>query len=413
MAEITSDVVDQNLALFRELLDCEGKIYHWIYASHGHLAETNCPRLVLSTVFEHSGGLDFMEKTFTQKRDKNEACPPLILGGQLGLQWAASIEVRGNVIRYHVIGPVKSAELSPAAFQEAARELNIDMFWRKDFYQLLDNLPVAGNIMFVRYALMLHYCCTMEKVSRSDVIYQDASSLSGKTNKSPALPGDRNATYMAEQALLHCVREGNLNYKSALAKAGQISNGVRISAKSPTLQALISTTSFTSLCVRAAIESGMSPDTAYMVGDQYIQSMVTTTSISELASINHAMLEDFIQRVHRAKENPHYSKQIQACCEYIELHAEDELKLSDIANKVGYAEYYLSRKFKYEVGVSVSRYIRTVRVERAKNLLVTTNQPINEIASRLHFSSSSHFSDVFREITGRLPQHYRREEQRM
>lgn len=57
--------------------------------------------------------------------------------------------------------------------------------------------------------------------------------------------------------------------------------------------------------------------------------------------------------------------------------------------------------------------IRGVRVERAKLLLTSTDLSVGEIAERLRFSSSSHFSDTFRRLTGMLPQAYRQEHMRM
>jgi transcriptional regulator GlxA family with amidase domain len=59
------------------------------------------------------------------------------------------------------------------------------------------------------------------------------------------------------------------------------------------------------------------------------------------------------------------------------------------------------------MGISVSSYIRLIRVERSKLMLSTTNTPIHQIADMLHFASSSHFSEAFREIVGKTPQQYR------
>ena len=83
------------------------------------------------------------------------------------------------------------------------------------------------------------------------------------------------------------------------------------------------------------------------------------------------------------------------------------MKLAELAKQVGYSECYLSRKFKQEMGISVSGYIRLVRVERARLMLSTTSIPIHQIASALHFASSSHLSEVFREVVGKTPQQYR------
>ena len=134
-------------------------------------------------------------------------------------------------------------------------------------------------------------------------------------------------------------------------------------------------------------------------------------SFSELTSLNLTMYEDFIFRVRKHRTNPAVSSQIKRCRDYIELHAGEELKLAELAKHIGYSEYYLSRKFKKEMGVSIGTYIKYVRVEHSKMMLVSSSQPIAQIAEKLHFASSSHFSEAFREVTGKTPQQYRRNNQ--
>lgn len=192
-------------------------------------------------------------------------------------------------------------------------------------------------------------------------------------------------------------------------RAGQVSNGIRITGCDPVLQAIISASSFVGLCTRAAIEGGLSPETAYSVGDSYIQSMIGCKSISDVRTVNHEMYEDFVRRVHKCRTNPKLSKQVQSCCDYIELHLEDDLSIKLLAERVGYADYYLSRKFKKELKIGISNYIKFARIDYACALLTTTDLPIHEIAARLKFCSSTHFSDAFRSVLGKLPQQYRQE----
>lgn len=105
--------------------------------------------------------------------------------------------------------------------------------------------------------------------------------------------------------------------------------------------------------------------------------------------------------------NPNLSKAIQICCDYIEQNAEGDLSIESIAKRVGYTEYYLSRKFKEEVHVSINNYIKIARVERAKFLLGCTSLSIQDIAERLHFCSRSYFGEAFRSIVGCSPVEYR------
>ena len=402
------ETVNNNLKLMQELLTCGTNIYLWQYSFDGHLLSTNSSHLVLDKIFTTSGNKEQMIKHAQIRHN------PFILGNELGMMWCAVYRSTGNNNgTVYVLGPVFNTEISSKTIDESVRKHNLDLSWRNDYINLLTSLPVISSILFFQYALMLHYCVTGEKLVRSDIQYDAGKSGTVEnTNRAHGnmSRGDRMQTWLAERALLSMVREGDMNYQKAMDNASFLSNGVRSGEKDPLLHILVSCTSFTSLCVREAIEAGISPETAYTVGDSYIQNMVAAKNSSELASINHAMYEDFIMRVHRHRTNPKVSNYIQLCRDYIEMHVEDELSLSILAKYVGYSEYHLSRKFKQEMGVSISAYIKYARVERAKFLLTNTKLSISQIASDLHFCSGSHFSNAFMDVTGKKPQEYRREQ---
>lgn len=94
------------------------------------------------------------------------------------------------------------------------------------------------------------------------------------------------------------------------------------------------------------------------------------------------------------------------------MNTEEDFDISDLAARAGYTEYYLSRKFKEETGVSLNNYINIARVERAKLLLTITDDSIQEIADRLHFCTRSYFSEAFRKFTGTSPAKYRKDGQK-
>lgn len=392
--------------LLSELLQCGTAIYMWKYGLDGHIIETNSPHLVLDTIFERTGNKAYM----LEQTGKYTA--PLIMGTELGLLWCAVFDKAmydGHVV--YVFGPVFHSEISTQTIAHSVSHYNVDLRWREDYIQLMSSLPVLSSVLFFQHALTAHYLINGEKLNRSDLHFQKSHT---ESRTAPEVPKkDRMQVWLAERALLSMVREGDLNYQNAMNQANTLSNGIQSGHKDPLLHAIVSCTGFASLCVREAIQAGISPETAYSVGDSYIQSMVDAKNISELSSINRAMYEDFIMRVHKHRTNPRVSPQIQACRDYIELYAEQELTLASLAQRVGYSEYHLSRKFKQEMGVSIRTYIRYARIERAKLLLETTTLPSAQIADQLHFCSGSHFSTAFQEVVGQKPQQYRQEHQKL
>lgn len=396
----------RNFQFFQELLTCGTTIYSWLYDPSGEVLSTNSPDLVLDTIFTTTKCKEYM-LDYAQKETA-----PLVLSAPLGLMWCAAFEHRdGALFRAWVIGPVFNTEISFVGIDQAVQRYQIPKDWRETFQVLLQGLPVVPSTLFFQYGLMLHCCATGEKLSRSDIQFQQGVAA-GEQEKPSKPQKDRHQTYMAEQALLRNIREGDLNYQNDLARAGQLSQGVQISTDTPITQAVITEAVFISLCTRAAIQGGLSPEAAYSLGDGYIQEATACKSISELRNLGHAMYEDFILRVRKARTSPELSSQIRACRDYIELHLEEDLPLELLAERAGYAPFYLSRKFKQEMNCTVGEYIRFARVERAKGLLQYSGESIHAIAARLRFCSSSYFAQTFQQVTGLTPRQWREQEGR-
>ncbi|MGA0586491.1 helix-turn-helix transcriptional regulator [Dyella sp. KRB-257] len=68
---------------------------------------------------------------------------------------------------------------------------------------------------------------------------------------------------------------------------------------------------------------------------------------------------------------------------------------------------YFSRRFKQQVGMSWSDYVRTHRLHLASRRLLDTSQSIAAIASELGFATASHFGDLFHRRFGMTPGEYR------
>ena len=67
----------------------------------------------------------------------------------------------------------------------------------------------------------------------------------------------------------------------------------------------------------------------------------------------------------------------------------------------------LQTGFKYLFGQSVAEFIKNYRIEKAQELLQTTDFTISEVANEVGISSRSYFSKSFKEITGILPAKYK------
>lgn len=395
--------LQDRLSFFRELLACDPTIYYWCFDGEGQLIASNCPEeTVFFPLLRHSGCLEY---ALASQVDE-----PMILSNSAGLTWAAVWEFREEErYRLHMIGPCRAYSLTPQ-LQEQARRLIAGSAqtesYKKRLMAGLERIPNLPMTVLYRYAAMLGRCVTGEQTPLSKLHLQNAM---GNVMEKPQ-PRDRMNVYRAECMLLRMVREGDLNSGAALRNASNIAT-VQPYVPDPLGQTQIACTILTSLCTRAAIEGGLSPEVSYSTGDGYIRRLFQTQTITEVTAVKNQMYQDFIEKVHACRNNPKFTPEIQSCCDYMELHAEEPLSLELLAERLGYNKYYLSRRFKAEVGCTVNAYLQIARVERAKMLLACTDQTVADIAVVLQFATASHFSVTFKRITGKSPAQYRVEQQ--
>lgn len=395
--------VQQNLELFRELMLCDGNICSWSYDASGKLLFSNCPdQAVFAAAFEVFGCLKKM-LTVGSERDT-----PIFLSSDTGLIWGAAFEKAENVLyRCHVIGPVFYSNASVDSIYRGFRSKDFSGYstaWLRSFYEAIYRVPSSQYTIFSRNLRMLHYCVTGQRIEISDVFVEDIG-VSAQTQSRRKT--DRHRVYCAEKAMLKMVKLGDLNYKDALSASMSISDGVGVKAKDSLGSGKASTIVFCSIVCRAAIEGGISPDEAYSVGDAYIQSAMDANTIDELSTICMSMYDDFVRRVHRTRENPKFSEPIQRCCNYIEMNLNRNIHAQELADMVGYSVTYFTRRFREETGFGISDYVKAARIERAKLLLETSEDSVQEVSDKLGFTTRNYFTKCFREIAGMTPVEYR------
>lgn len=91
---------------------------------------------------------------------------------------------------------------------------------------------------------------------------------------------------------------------------------------------------------------------------------------------------------------------------YIEKHFSEDLCLDILADKMDISSKYLSRIFKQSIGMNLSEYLARVRVEKAKELLLT-DMSIQQIMESIGIYNRTTFTRMFRRLEGITPSEYR------
>ena len=103
------------------------------------------------------------------------------------------------------------------------------------------------------------------------------------------------------------------------------------------------------------------------------------------------------------------SQLLQAALVYIDEHFTDgELSLNKVSSAVGLSANHFSTLFSHEMGMTFIDYLIRKRMERACELLMTTDLKSFEVAYRSGYNDPHYFSTTFKKLQGMSPMEYRR-----
>ncbi len=161
------------------------------------------------------------------------------------------------------------------------------------------------------------------------------------------------------------------------------------------------------LIARFCIEAGMPMETSYTISDIYINRLDVSTTEQQLSDIHREVFLEYTKRMQKVNSGEAYSKHVLMCLDLIYNNIYNGIRVQELADKLGLTPQYLSKLFKQEVGVTISDYIMSRRIQAAKNMLKFSDYTPLDIGNYLNFSSHSHFISCFRKHTGMTPRQYR------
>ncbi|WP_227872363.1 response regulator transcription factor [Paenibacillus albus] len=149
---------------------------------------------------------------------------------------------------------------------------------------------------------------------------------------------------------------------------------------------------------------------------QQLEQIYRTSKLSDLRKVVLSILEE--------KESPSAGaagsgagsgsqdslrKVIEHIVAIIESEYSSDLSLEALAERVYLSPSYLSHLFKKQLGVSFNKYLTVYRMERTKELLLTTNRKIIDIGLEVGYSNFPYFSSLFKNYYGKTPSQFREE----
>lgn len=98
---------------------------------------------------------------------------------------------------------------------------------------------------------------------------------------------------------------------------------------------------------------------------------------------------------------------IERARKFIDSHYNKDISLDDVSREVDISPYYFSKLFKEETGRNFVEYLTEIRMNRAKELLMSSDMSMKEICSEIGYADPNYFSRTFKKNTGLTPTEYK------
>lgn len=393
----------EKIRFFLELLNCNYELHFWQYDKEYHLIETNWNNELFSGDFFSYVGLESLLK----KRETEKKWNPVILEAGNNLLWLAGFErAEEEVQSVYYIGPIYSGRDSLLILRKKLEAYNLSVSFRTRLFRTFEGIPIIPFNTLRQEAVMMEYALNGKRISLDDIevvnIFpgDETEPLFGSSEKHFGI-------WEAEQNLWRMIREGSPQYKEMLNASSSMSSGMKVDYGDTLRYHKNNSIVLLTICSRASMQGGLSPEIAYNLNDYYAQKIEECQSMADTSKLCSQMMEDYVGRVRESRKNPNISDPIRNCCEYIKGHLSEMISVKTLADRSGYAEYYFSHKFKKEMGISVKEYILQEKIEQAKVMLTSTNESIQKISDSLAFGNRSYFYTCFQKQEGMSPSEYR------
>ena len=403
---------NERLALFRELLSSVNPNITIVELdSNFDLITTNAvDHGAWTNYFYYSYSPSEILKPEMLEDFSKELTGPIVYTNALGMTWLAEYTVKdGKIDRIIVLGPVFLDDITPKDIEMKLIRRSISFKLIEPFMLSVKMMPVISLRRLYEYGIMLHRCMTGQNCSVGDFLFPQ---IQRSDRENTETRREYHGNYGAETEILRIVEEGNIRYTQKDLNSLRFAGGFdsAMGGKTEYLRSAKNLViSFITLCSRAAIRGGLSPDNAFYMCDLYIDQVENAKNLAAVTEINHQMFDDFVRAVHRAKiqQMNGISPQIADTCTFIVMHITDRLEIHKLAERLGYSDYYFSSKFKKEIGQTVGEYIADRKTEKVKQLLDDPSLKIGDIAAMLGYESQSHLGRIFLKRVGMTPSEWR------
>ncbi|MBN1359411.1 MAG: helix-turn-helix domain-containing protein [Sedimentisphaerales bacterium] len=161
-----------------------------------------------------------------------------------------------------------------------------------------------------------------------------------------------------------------------------------------------------SVLSRAAVEGGVSIDVMLERNLTYVNKVMAIDNQEDLCAWISAALNEFIELVYTSQDGRKMN-QLRPAINYIDASYDKPVTLAEIARAAHLSASRLAHLFKEQMRITVFDYVTSVRIARAKLLLLATERSCTEICFEVGYNNQSYFTRTFKAAVGVTPRQFR------
>lgn len=305
-----------------------------------------------------------------------------------------------------ILGPCSLINDNHLTADKIAKEHNITKEYKVSFCTLETFCSICSMLFHHCTGVYLNWNEIITLSTFNDMIEQDVQKQINNVVFSYQEQCKIHNPYEQEKREQDSIRHGDLEGLKKSFKETYVGE-VGTLAKTPLRHSQNIAITLIALASRSAIDGGISPEIAYSISDSYILQIEDVLQPSDAIYLARQAEAYYTRLVAEHIQGLEKNSLIERCKNKIQQNICSKIRVSSLADELGVNPNYLSEKFAKEEGVSLVSYINKQKIEFSKHRLRYSDDTYGTIAYILGFSSQSHFTSVFKKITGITPKQYR------
>ncbi|MBQ8814704.1 MAG: response regulator [Lachnospiraceae bacterium] len=147
------------------------------------------------------------------------------------------------------------------------------------------------------------------------------------------------------------------------------------------------------------------PEDTQQKFDEYAKTISISVHMAPIESLLLRLTDELTAIFEHEQDSPRHA--LQQVKQYIHNHYPNDLSLDILAKTVYLSPQYLSALFIEQNGYGLNKYIKNVRMEKARDLLLNTDLSVKDISQRVGYSNLSYFCKSFATDFGMTPDRFR------